>query len=673
MTTQTDQIQHRQQRLALWPIRWKTALLLISLLLLLWLGVKAWRIGRAASSLLAQQETAQTLAASGLGNIDPDMAEAMILDMRHDVVVIKDETAFLLPLSPYLGWVPKAGPLLVATPQLVEMADAGSESAVYAIESIKPMLVILQAPASGSSQLPQLVNALAEARQGLSQASRALERVAMARAAITNLDDFPERLKPLFALADEWLPLAQDSLTMVQILPDILGQNGRRTYLLLAQNEDEIRATGGFISGIGTLTVEDGQILDLAFQDASSYDLGALFADRDAYDLPPLPLQTHMGSDYFLLRDANYWPDFPYSARKAIELYRLVTPDAQIDGLFAIDQQFMALLVAATGPVTVETGAAQISADNTIDSFRNSFNIKEGQTTEEWFRNRKAFLSTFSSAIINKIETDFGSVDPIALIKNMHFALSARHLQLFLTDPQETAVLQNLGWDGRLENPTGQDFLLVLDTNVGFNKTNMHIQRQINYDVKLEPNAQSQASLTINYTHTNPANGQPCIQETTYENAPTYQEVADQCYFNFLRVYVPAQSTLTSSTLHVIPENILLSGNPWQETAVTSAEFADFTTFSNLLMVPRAESLISSMTYSLPPTVVQTDSEQHTYQLLLRKQAGTNSEIVTFTVTLPEGSRVISATPAPTAVTQDGMLHYSFTLTTDKIITISFK
>ncbi len=73
------------------PLRampWKAAFLLLSLLLLLWLGIKMWRIGQAATSILAQAETAQTLMANGLTNIDPDAAEIMIGTVRRDFLVI---------------------------------------------------------------------------------------------------------------------------------------------------------------------------------------------------------------------------------------------------------------------------------------------------------------------------------------------------------------------------------------------------------------------------------------------------------------------------------------------------------------------------------------------------------------------------------------------------------
>ncbi|WP_420644284.1 DUF4012 domain-containing protein [Candidatus Leptofilum sp.] len=675
MTTKTENVVQKSQRTSAWPIRWRTVFLLLGIALLLWLGLKTWRIGRAAQSLLAQQTAAETLLANGFTNIDPDEAEAMVRTVRADFVVVRDETAFLMPLMPRLGWVPEVGPLLVAAPQLMEMGDAGTETAVHAITSLKPLLSVLQSESSGN-QLPQLITALSDARPGLAEAAVSLDRVAAAYAQIENIDQFPDRLQPLFAQSDEWLPIVQDSLAVVQILPEIMGANGRRTYLLLAQNEDELRATGGYISGVGALTLENGDILDLTFQNADQFDLQFFLENSALYDSPPQPLYDIMGSHYLLLRDANYWPDFPYSAQQAIDLYQRVEPTPSIDGVIAIDQEFIRLLVAATGPITVPDTGQVINAGNTIQSFRDSFNIKEGQSVNEWFRNRKAFLTTFSAAILEKVQGNFGAVDPVAFIKNMHQALDSRHLQLYMVDTQETAVLNQLNWDGRLENPTAQDFLLVLDSNMGFNKTNMHVQRGINYQVSLRADGTAQAVLTVDYSHTNPpASGDGCVQEISYENAPTYQEIADRCYFNYLRVYAPQGTALNDATTHSIPAGILLGELAWEKPTSAMQEFADFMTFSNFLMVPRGESLTTQFSYDLPADVVQQQDGRTVYQLWLHKQAGTPDQPYTVIVELPAGSTAVQVTASgeTNIVTNENHVQITLDLQKDTLITVAFE
>ena len=53
---------------------------------------------------------------------------------------------------------------------------------------------------------------------------------------------------------DKGLPLLKMALDFAPAVPSLLGVDEPRTYLIIAQNNDELRATGGFISGVGTVT-----------------------------------------------------------------------------------------------------------------------------------------------------------------------------------------------------------------------------------------------------------------------------------------------------------------------------------------------------------------------------------------------------------------------------------
>ena len=114
------------------PINPARILLLGALLFfVLWLGLKSWVIGRTALSLYSRQSEVETLLSNGLTQLDPDAAEGLVLGIRHDVVVLKRETAVFMPLMPYLEWVPRYGSTLANASAFIEMADAGTETAVF--------------------------------------------------------------------------------------------------------------------------------------------------------------------------------------------------------------------------------------------------------------------------------------------------------------------------------------------------------------------------------------------------------------------------------------------------------------------------------------------------------------------------------------------------------------
>ena len=102
------------------------------------------------------------------------------------------------------------------------------------------------------------MDGLAGAQPALAEAAARLARVAEMRNALPPLAE--PRLQRLLDKLDKLLPLAKDALALAQAAPALLGADGPRTYLLLAQNNDELRATGGFISGAGHVTIDRGRI-----------------------------------------------------------------------------------------------------------------------------------------------------------------------------------------------------------------------------------------------------------------------------------------------------------------------------------------------------------------------------------------------------------------------------
>lgn len=646
----------------------KIALLLLTgaaVLLLFWLGVKTYRIGTAVQSLLARQPQAEALLEDGLSNLNPDEVERLVLGLRQDIVTLKRETNFLMPLTPYLGWIPKAGPLLVAAPHLMEMADAGTETAVHAFTGLKPALALLQTETEGS-QMTALVQVVDQAEPDLIAANTAMTRLIAARQALGDPSALPWRVRQLLEQVDPLLPLGQDGLQTAVALPSLMGMDGPRTYLIIIQNEDETRATGGFITGAGLLQVADGRIVNLDFQDGNVIDN---WADKP-YDFPPQPLYDFMGLELFLYRDANFWPDFPTSAEAALHLYSYGQDVPEPDGAIAIDQRFVQLLLQGLGPVTIPDTGQSLTAQNVIGHFQEAWAKTDEQTVGDWHEERKSFLGTFGQAIQAKIESGLGEIDPLTLVRSLHTAAETGHMQIYMRDPALMTLFDGLNWDGRLENPTGQDFLSVIDSNMGYNKVNMHVVRALDYRVNLHPDGRADATLTIHYTNNAPFEPEEtgCFQDTVldYSQAPSYPELADECYWNYLRVYVPGGTVLTDSSHHEVPRETMISAHEgWNNPAQTLNEFAGWSTFANFILVPQKETVTVSFDYTLP-VVVNADGRTHTYQLTIRPQAGARPHPIQVTVNLPPGGQLLSTTPAGVASARE----VTFNLEAEPITTL---
>jgi hypothetical protein len=617
---------------------------------------------------MARQAEAELMLADGPDGIDADAAEDLVFGLRIDVLNLKNELGFLTPVLPYLGWLPKVGPLATSAPYLIEMADAGTEAAAYAFRGMKPTLTLLEEESNESSRNPQMLQILESAKPDLAQASLSMDRVVAARDAIENTDALPWRVRTLLVQADEWLPLGQAGLKMMLVMPEMMGLHGPRRYLIIAQNEDELRATGGFISGAGMVEIDKGRISKLEFQDANSVDAWGMNGGlTKPYGESPQALAELMLLDLFLFRDANFWPDFTISAEKAMDLYSYGKGVPSLDGAIAIDQQFVKLLVSGTGSVLVPDSGEIVNETNAIESLQDAWSLEEG------VGQRKAFLSVFAQAIRNRLENELSSVDPVHLARQIGTALHNKDLQLHMRDPLTSAVLAEVGWDGRLVPPTDHDALMSVDSNMGYNKANIFIQKDMSYHVRLAEDGTAQADLTITHIHTGEDNGEPCWQGTLqeYRDKAEYQDLADKCYWNYLRVYVPENSQLISGPQHIVPGETWYGGYDWNRPTETFTELPGFTTFANYMLLQRASELTSRYEYDLPSTIIQEEGQFQRYQLRLYKQAGAPEQQVQVAVTLPPGARKVSIQPEPSALDAD-TIYFAINLDSDQLITVSY-
>jgi hypothetical protein len=256
----------------------------------------------------------------------------------------------------------------------------------------------------------------------------------------------------------------------------------------------------------------------------------------------------------------------------------------------------------------------------------------------------------------------------------MKTALAGRHLQIYFRDPEVQATLNQINWDGRLENPDAQDFLAIVDTNMGFTKANLQINHAVNYHIMIDDKGNGEAQLDVIYTHTGQGDAPECIQYEfkLYTENTQYLDLAEKCYWNYLRVYVPAGSHLKYGTEHNIPAESMRSGQPVYSATGTLNEQAGFITWDNFLLVPYGESVSTSYEYLLPQITTIDENGAKQYQLTVRKQAGAKPEPASILVTIPNGTTLINANPKPSKI-EGTNLFFEIILDSDKNIVVTYQ
>lgn len=647
----TSQVTRRSRRLAL--------LLLLAgfLLIAIWLGVKVWRLVEIARALPAYEQRFAELTENGLANADPDETEALVLALRADIVTLRREVGPLLPLARLFTWVPTVGPLFAEARPLLDIADSGTEAAAYAVRGLKPLLVVLQQPDPATGTIVRAVPALAAAKPDLQRAADALDRTVAARARIENPEALPWRVQTVLAQMDDKLYLA-DMLDLLVVAPELMGVDGPRRYLIVAQNEDEVRATGGFISGAGLLVIDGGQIHNLDFQDANLVDAwGDGFFLVKPYDLAPEPLAQLMNVQLLLFRDANYWPDFPTSAQKLMTLYEYGQDYPALDGVFAIDQRFLELLLNSTGPLNVSELEMMVSADNVVQSLRAAWQSdEEAETAGQWVASRKDFLGPMAAALMQKLLNDFASLDPLYLAENINAALEQKHLQIYATDPVVAAALDRAGWSNRVSGAPGQDALMLVDQNVGFNKVAPYVASSLRYELLLDASGGGEAQVTATYTHTL-REELDCRQggRASYADKPAYEELTRDCFWNYLRLYVPAGSTLLDATSHPYDASLFTFSDGWAGDFEAPSNLDGLALFHNFFVLKPGETVQSVYRYNVLQVTRQEDGAT-IYELRLFRQAGAARRQFAVDLTLPPGRQLVAARPAPSSQTGNRLI-----------------
>lgn len=120
---------------------------------------------------------------------------------------------------------------------------------------------------------------------------------------------------------------------IIKELPSLLGNDKKANYLVLLQDKNELRPTGGFISQVGIFTFDKGQLISKSISNTVDFD-----NQLRGKVTPPFPLQKYLGISSWYLRDSNWDPDFSLASQKA-EWFLEKETRQSVDGVIAIESQ----------------------------------------------------------------------------------------------------------------------------------------------------------------------------------------------------------------------------------------------------------------------------------------------------------------------------------------------
>ncbi len=575
---------------------------------------------------------------------DFERLERAVNDLNSSLGSARRQTIFLRPLSFSSANLDTSLQMLDAAQYLTQAANnilAGTKPAVFFLTKGEQEESVATQISSGE----RVVELLGLGRGRFDTATAQLDS---AQAIIDGLSmqhvspDLVVTVDGLRRYLDQLRDIDQMLINSPDLLTAALGLNDTQTYLVLAQNSDELRPSGGYISTYGWMTVRNGRIVSYDYYPSTATSPHPPALDLASEVAVPSWWRS-VSSSIYAAWDGSWYADFPSTAAMAAWYYdNGDNPQSPVDGVIAIDLEGFEYILKGLGSVTVEDYGIEVSGDN----FREKIYAIRANHSDDL--DHKQFLA----ALYRQILKDWQSADQDAMIElrgSLLQALQEKHVMIYFTDQNLDTALDVLGWSGQQKPGVQNDYLMVADANLG-NKANRSVIRQLTYDVEILPDGALKSRLAVAYDYS----------ARVAENDPAVGPQHGSLNYNsLLQVFVPANSQLVDTN------NL--------DTEPTVAPTDTHTIFVSRIGIDYNQSARYQFFYDSPDLIEQLGPYRR-YKLVLQKQPGMLGEFVNVQVTLPKGAHAISISPEAAASynLENPILEFRVELVKDEAIEIIF-
>ncbi|MFH0905197.1 MAG: DUF4012 domain-containing protein [bacterium] len=503
----------------------------------------------------------------------------------------------------YLSGLGDRNSQIVAGQKLIDSGVNLSQAGIAMIDAATPVLQYINGAAATqvkASDMPAQIVGLLSRNSKLFD--RAAVRVAKADVLLQSID--PDRVGSAYSAAvinaqvktAELQRLVDTFTTLAQELPAALGFVNPRQYILLNQNNNELRATGGFIGSFAVIKLYKGKIEEMMVDIPQRIDGQN---PNPSLDIPE-PLRAvatdpKTGQVAWGTRDANWYFDFPSSARTFQKLYE-EAGGGTADGIIAITPDILRDLLAILGPVDLPSRNLQLTSGNVVDALQTDIAAHRSET------NPKAILNDLAPVLLERLMGV--SRDQLKQLQlTLAGWLAQKDILVYTRNLKLEQAIAGLNFAGTLPVGSGVDMLAVVRSNLGGTKTSQQVTEAIDHTARVNIDGSITDTVKLAYAHT----GTSGINK------------------EYIRLYLPKGAEIISA-----------QGQD-ENTSFEAYEEGNNAVIAFWLTVPPQERRQVAISYKLPQRINQQ------YRLLVEKQPGTNNTRLTSTVKLSPVWRVVSS------------------------------
>ena len=375
-----------------------------------------------------------------------DFVSANELASETSVAISDFQSQMQGPLWGFAEWIPVLGEDVKTARILVDMLDSLVDDALVPVsQTLSTINFDKLVVADGSDRIQFDVVAIQALVDAVKQAIPVLDEAAFTVGGIGEthiaqltevVDMAKEKIAPLASELDE-------AGSLLEVFPRLLGVSGERVYGVLAQNNVEIRSTGGLAGQCCRVAVKDG-LLSLSEVQGVRNFMNPGDDEAMCVPLTDEEIALYSKSVGYMSVNVNCIPDFPRVCDIFGQLW-YATNSEHVDGFVALDPIFLQMLMRLTQGTKTADGTV-LDGESTVRVLMHDTywrNLDDYAATD-------AYFAEAASAALDCIMGGVPSMDPKALLQVVRRGIDGGHLLMWASDAEEQAIIEELGASGEV-------------------------------------------------------------------------------------------------------------------------------------------------------------------------------------------------------------------------------
>lgn len=598
----------------------------VLLLFTLFVGIKSFAVYKQAMKLKAQA----SVAFAQLKEQDIEKAREELVKTQNEITLLKKEMNGIS----FLKFVPIASGYFNDADHMVKASSYGINAGIITADALIPYVDVLglkgKGTFTGGTAQDRIRTAVKTMGKVVPEVDKIEKELIAAQKEIDQVD--PGHYPPIGKLKEVRNAIQQvkdvtngaviavgQGKPLIKALPTLLGEKEGKKYLLLFQNDAELRPTGGFLTYYAIFRVEEGDI-----KVDSSSDIYNLDNSISSHPAASAIIRKYFPSvSRSFIRDSNLSPDFIVSMKSFNELYERSSQKTEVDGIIAINTHFFVNIIRILGEV--EASGLKFTAENDerCDCPQAVYLLEDeiSRPVNYVKTDRKGLVGDLMLATLDKALKSSPRQYWGRLFQQFIVDANEKNILFYLYDSEAQKGIEALNWAGKVEEFNG-DYQYVNDANFGGQKSNLFVEKEMVIDYTVGNNGEIKKKVVIEYK--NPKPHSDC---------------------NLERGGLCLNATLRNYQRLLVPKGSVLDASKGSQVKVTTSEDLGKTVFDAFFTVNPQGKATMSYEYTLPFKV-----SEDVLPVYFQKQPGVDS--------------------IPVKISVNGKTVEEFDLRTDKEVTL---